>query len=76
MDMESNYHELYPFPLKTSRVEEIMHINYVEAQIPPVGGVWKFGEGVRAVCDPRYLSMSLNLDVRHQRALCRFSVLL
>ncbi|GFW74958.1 hypothetical protein TNCV_2678261 [Trichonephila clavipes] len=32
-------------PLKTHHVEELMHAKCVEAQSPPVGKVWKFGEG-------------------------------
>ncbi|GFY02470.1 hypothetical protein TNCV_3503511 [Trichonephila clavipes] len=31
-------------PLKTHRVEGLMHINYVEDQSPPNGVVWKLGE--------------------------------
>ncbi|GFV89927.1 integrase catalytic domain-containing protein [Trichonephila clavipes] len=33
-----------PMPLKTRRVEELMHVKYVEFKILPLTFVWKFGE--------------------------------
>ncbi|GFW26481.1 hypothetical protein TNCV_1164171 [Trichonephila clavipes] len=35
-------------PLKTRRVEEMIHVRSVEVQSPPVGVMWKFGEGLAA----------------------------
>ncbi|GFT91184.1 hypothetical protein TNCV_4044231 [Trichonephila clavipes] len=47
-------------PLKTRQIEGLTHVKSVEAQIPPVGMVWKLEEGVPDQ------STSQNYGVRHQ----------
>ncbi|GFX42678.1 hypothetical protein TNCV_2196371 [Trichonephila clavipes] len=52
---------------KTSRVEELMHINYVDSQNHTFGVVWKVEERVRAqMCRPCHLTTAQNCESRRQ----------
>ncbi|GFV44479.1 hypothetical protein TNCV_4737331 [Trichonephila clavipes] len=53
-------------PLKTHRVERLMHVKSVESQSSSVGVIWKFQLGFPAQDYPRHLTMLQNCEVRRQ----------
>ncbi|GFU03363.1 hypothetical protein TNCV_3338741 [Trichonephila clavipes] len=60
--------------LKISHVEELMHVKYVEAQCPPIGVMWYFGDGLPAQMPFLSLDRGLKLRTRRQKSSCFFIV--
>ncbi|GFX48377.1 hypothetical protein TNCV_4613731 [Trichonephila clavipes] len=57
-------------PLKTRRVEGMMHVESVKAHSPPVDVVCKLNVKCRLECLPRHLTTAVNYEVRCEKPSC------
>ncbi|GFY22796.1 hypothetical protein TNCV_2180571 [Trichonephila clavipes] len=69
--IQDDYITPWGLPLKTHRVEELIHVTFVGTQMSSCGVVWKSEESVPALrCCPRHLTMVQNDEAHLRKHLC------